>query len=113
LLADTFQPLRQSLRFDIRKGLPIYSRRTLIGSHQFIGMDQNVLAVHLVVKQVEAVLRFVLRLAIQLDLKFPDTTWCCQTHRQSPSFPASQAHQQARALCSASITWPQRSYDPL
>ena len=76
-------------------------------------MGQNVLAVYLVVKQVEALFRFVLRLTIQLDLKFSDTTWCCQTHRQSPSFPLSQAHQQARALCSASITRPQRSYDPL
>src|ERR1039458_5321611 len=76
-------------------------------------MGQNVLAVYLVVKQVEALFRFVLRLTIQLDLSRSDTTWCCQTHRQSPSFPLSQAHQPARALCSASITRPQRSYDPL
>src|SRR6266849_8827662 len=28
--------------------------------------------------------RLVLRLAVQLDLKFPDLTRCCETHRQSP-----------------------------
>jgi len=53
------------------------------------------------------------RLLLGLKGTMSDTPWCCQTHRQSPSFRPSQAHQQARALCSASITRPQRSYDPL
>ena len=53
------------------------------------------------------------RLLLGLKGTMSDTPWCCQTHRQSPSFRPSQAHQQARALCSASITRPQRSYAPL
>src|SRR6516162_9085601 len=32
--------------------------------------------------------KLVLRLAIQLHLKFPDLTRCCQTHRQSPFLPS-------------------------
>jgi len=38
----------------------------------------------LIAEQAEAVSWLVLRLAIQLDLKFPYLTRCCQTHRQSP-----------------------------
>jgi hypothetical protein len=48
-------------------------------------MSQDVLPVDLVVKDIEAVSWFVLRLAIQLDLEFSNLTGCCQTHRQSPS----------------------------
>src|SRR5215468_1639356 len=55
----------------------------------------------------------VLRLAIQLDLKFPDLTRCCQTHRQSPLLPSFTSTPEVRALSSASITRPHRSYGPL
>src|SRR6516225_10576269 len=51
-------------------------------------MGQDVLTIDLVVEHVEAVSRLVLRLAIQLDLKFPYLTRCCQTHRQSPLLPS-------------------------
>src|SRR6516225_6294603 len=51
-------------------------------------MGQDVLTIDLVVEHVEAVSRLVLRLAIQLDLKFPYLTRCCQTHRQSPFLPS-------------------------
>src|SRR5215813_15592590 len=76
-------------------------------------MGQNVLAINLVVEHVEAVSRLVLRLAIQLDLKFPNLTRCCQTHRQSPLLPSFTSTPEVRALSSAGITRPPRSYGPL
>src|SRR5262249_28381005 len=57
--------------------------------------------------------RLVLRLAIQLDLKFPYLTRCCQTHRQSPLLPSFTSTPEVRALSSAGITRPHRSYSPL
>src|SRR3954468_15488331 len=76
-------------------------------------MRQNVLSVYLVVQQVEAVSRFVLRLAIQLDLKFPNVTRCCQTHRQSPHLSSFTSTPEVRVLSSAGVTRPQWSYNPL
>jgi len=57
--------------------------------------------------------KLVLRLAIQLDLKFPYLTRCCQTHRQSPLLPFFTSTPEVRALSSAGITRPHRSYGPL
>src|ERR1039458_9540580 len=69
----------------------------MIGARQFVGMVQNILSIHLVVELIEPEFRLVLRLAIQLDLKFPYLTRRCQAHRQSPllsslhrRYPASQ-----------------------
>src|SRR5215831_15271032 len=76
-------------------------------------MGQNVLSPDLVVEHVEAVSRLVLRLAIQLDLKFPYLTRCCQTHRQSPLLPSFTSTPEVRALSSAGITRLHRSYGPL
>src|SRR5215831_11048371 len=76
-------------------------------------MRQNVLSVDLVVQQVEAIFRFVLRLAIQLDLKFPDVARCCQTHRQSPPLSSFTSTPEVRALSSAGVTRPHWSYSPL
>src|SRR5262252_2579519 len=76
-------------------------------------MGQDVLTIDLVVEHVEAVSRLVLRLAIQLDLKFPYLTRCSQTHRQSPLLPFFTSAPEVRALSSAGITRPHRSYDPL
>src|SRR5262249_189172 len=76
-------------------------------------MGQNVLAIDLVVEHVEAVSRLVLRLAIQLDLKFPNLTRCCQTHRQSPLLPSFTSTPEVRALSSTGITRLHPSYDPL
>src|SRR5262249_3037633 len=50
-----------------------------------IAAPQNVLAVNLVVEQVEAERRLRLRLTIQLSLKGPDRDRFCKAHRQSPS----------------------------
>src|SRR5215471_1927872 len=95
------------------EGLSIYPRRALVGSRLCIGMGQNVLTIDLVVEHVEAVSRLVLRLAIQLDLKFPDLTRCCQTHRQSPLLASFTSTPEVRALSSAGITRPHRSSSPL
>ena len=113
LLSDTGQPLSDAFPLDRLEALPIHSRRALIGPHQLIGMGQNILAVHLVVEQVEAVSRFVLRLTIQLDRKFPNLARCCQTHRQSPHPFSFTSTPEAGALSSASVTRHHRSYDPL
>src|SRR5260370_21565100 len=66
-----------------------------------------------VIQQVEAISRFVLRLAIQLDLKFPNVARCCQTHRQSPHLSSFTSTPEVRVLSSASVTRPQWSYNPL
>jgi hypothetical protein len=57
--------------------------------------------------------KLVLRLAIQLVLKFSDLTRCCQTHRQSPLLPSFTSTPEVRALSSAGITRHLRSYGPL
>src|SRR5215472_3467011 len=72
-------------------------------------MGQNVLSPDLVVEHVEAVPRLVLRLAIQLDLKFPYLTRCCQTHRQSPLLPSFTSTPEVRVLSSTGITRLHRS----
>src|SRR5882672_12321246 len=76
-------------------------------------MVQNIFAIHVVVELIEAKSRLVLRLAIQLDLKFPYLTRCCQTHRQSPLLPSFTSTPEVRALSSPAITRPPRSYGPL
>src|SRR5262245_24937858 len=76
-------------------------------------MGQNVFSIDLVVQQVESILRFVLRLAIQLDLKFPNVARCCQTHRQSPHLSSFTSTPEVRALSSTGITRLHRSYSPL
>src|SRR5262249_14274226 len=110
LLSDAGQPLPQSCRLNPFERLSIYSRRALVDSRPFVGVDQYVLAIDLVVEHVEAVSRLVLRLAIQLDLKFPYLTRCCETHRQSPLLPSFTSTPEVRALSSAGITRPHRSY---
>src|ERR1019366_5932980 len=111
-LPDAGQPLPQTPRFDFREALSIHPGRSLVGARQFVGMAQNVFPVNLVVEHVEAVSRLVLRLAIQLDLKFPDLARCCQTHRQSPSLPSFTSTPEVRTLSSAGVTRPHRSYGP-
>ena len=76
-------------------------------------MGQDVVAMDLVVEQIEAVRRFRLRLAIQLPLKGPDAHWCCQAHRQSPILVFVRSAPEVRALPSAGITRPQQYYDPV
>jgi hypothetical protein len=63
--------------------------------------------------QIETIFRFVLRLAIQLDLKFPNLARCCQTHRQSPYLSSFTSTPEVRALSSAGVTRPHQSYGPL
>src|SRR5215831_4175920 len=75
-------------------------------------MGQNVLSPDLVVEHVEAVSRLILRLAIQLDLKFPYLTRRCQTHRQSPflpsfpSTPRSMGPSLRRHYPTSQVIWP-------
>src|SRR4029077_17931899 len=57
--------------------------------------------------------RLVPGLAISRALKFPGLTRCCQTHRQSPLLPSFTSTPEVRALSSAGITRPHRSYGPL
>src|ERR1700716_2170123 len=84
-LAQASQPPLQARRLDLGKGHSVPARRARICSGQRIGVAQDVLAVNLVVEQVEAEGRLRLRLTVQLSLKGPDRCRCCQAHRQSPS----------------------------
>src|ERR1035437_2858100 len=76
----------------------------MIGSCQFVGMVQNVFAIHLVIELIEPEFRLVLRLAIQLDLKFPYLTRRCHAHRQSPLLSSFSSTPEARALPSTGVT---------
>src|SRR5947208_7281927 len=76
-------------------------------------MGQNVFPVHLVVEQVETVVRFFLRFLVQLPLKHPDFYWCFQTHRQSPLLSFFKSTSEVRVLPSTGITRHQRYCDPL
>src|SRR5580698_1824882 len=113
VLSDVVQPFLQPQRFDSPEGLPIHTRRALIGLHQCISMGQNVLSVHLVVEQVETVVRLSLRLLVQLPLKHPDLYWCFQAHRQSPLLSFFKSTSEVRVLPSAGITRHPRYRDPL
>src|SRR5208337_737357 len=113
LLPDLGQPLPQSSRFDLRKGLPIHARSAPVELHQFVGVVENIFAVDFVVEQVEAVVRFLLRLAIQLPLKRPDLIWCFQAHRQSPHLGSFESAPEARVLPSTGVARLRRYYDPL
>src|SRR5258708_34067777 len=66
-------------------------------------MVQYVLAVHLVVELIETESRLVLRLSIQLDLKFPYLARPCQAHRQSPLLSSFTSTPEVRALPSTGI----------
>jgi hypothetical protein len=58
--------------------------------------------------------RSFLRLATQLSLKDPDHSRCLQAHRANHRHLAFfESTPEVRALCSAGITRPQRSYDPV
>src|SRR5208337_188177 len=112
LLPDLGQPLPQSFRFDLRQGLPIHPCRAPVGLHQFVGVVENVLSVDFVVEQVEAVFRFLLRLAIQLPLKRPDLARCFQTHRQSSHLGFFESAPEVRVLPSTGVARLRRYYDP-
>src|SRR6266511_563962 len=84
-LTQTCQPPVYSRGFDLREGHLIHARRSRIGVGQRIGMTQDIFSAKLVVEHVEAEGRLRLRLTIQLSLKAPDPSRCCQAHHQSPS----------------------------
>src|SRR4051794_41679676 len=95
-----------------RTELPcVHAWRALVGARQIVGVAQDVLAADLVVEQVEAERRLVLRLEIELPLKLPDTVRCCQAHRQSPILGSVASAPEARVLPSADITRHRRYYD--
>ena len=50
---------------------------------------------------------------VQVPRKPPDALWCCQAHRQSPILSLFESAPEVRALSSAGITRPHRSYDPV
>src|SRR4030088_1930533 len=62
-----------------------HARCSRVGAGQRIGMTQDVFSANLVVERIGAEGRLRLRLTIQLSLKAPDPSRCCQAHRQSPS----------------------------
>src|SRR5262249_26173220 len=83
LFPDPGQPLIQPRGFDLCESHPVHSRRAKVGFRQPIGVPQNVRSPDLVVEQVEAEIRFRLRLEIELLLKVPDVIRRFEAHRQS------------------------------
>ena len=66
LISDTGQPLLSPFGLDLFEALTVYSWRALVGLRQIVGIDQNVLAIDLVIEQIEALFRLFLGLPIQL-----------------------------------------------
>src|SRR5271169_143421 len=83
-LTQARQPCVQALRLDLCERHPVHPGRTRIGAGKPVGVAEDVLAVDLVVEQVEAERRLRLRLTIKLPLKGPDLIGCFEAHRQSP-----------------------------
>src|SRR6516164_11240254 len=90
LFPDPGQPLIQPRGFDLCESHPVHSRRAKVGFRQPIGVPQNIGSPDLVVEQVEAEVRFRLRLEIELLLKVPDVIRRFEAHRQRavPTTPA-------------------------
>ena len=103
----------QARRLDLREGHPVHARRTRIGAGQRIGVTQNVFAINLVVEHVEAEGRLRLRLAIELSLKAPDLLGVARLIANHLHLTIFESTPEVRVLCSAGITRPQRSYDPV
>jgi hypothetical protein len=72
LFPDPGQPLVQPCGFDLCESHPVHPRHAEVGFRQPIGVPQNVRSPDLVVEQVEAEVRFRLRLEIELLLKVYD-----------------------------------------
>ena len=114
LLPEPGQPLLQPRRLDRRERHPVHARRALVGARQVVGVAQDVRAADLVVEQVEAERRLLLRLAIQLPLKRPDLLQVLPG--SSPITATSSVFEstpEVRALPSTGITRLRRYYDPL
>src|SRR5438132_2481453 len=109
----TRQPDLQTRRLDLPKAHPVHARSTRVATGQPVGVAQDIFATDLLVEHVEAESRLRLRLAVQLSLQGPDLLRCYQAHRQSPSPHRFESAPEVRALCSAGIARPRRSYDPV
>src|SRR5260370_13860567 len=75
-------------------------------------MGQKIFPVHLVVEQVETMVRLFLRFWVQLPRKHPDLQWCFQAHRQSPLLSFFKSTSEVRVLSSTGVTRLPRSYYP-
>ena len=80
LLSEPSQPLPHAPRLDVRKSLPVHARRSTVGTAQPPRVFEDVLAPHLVVEQVEAVVGLPLRLLVKLPPKTPDLLGRLQAH---------------------------------
>src|SRR5712691_1216284 len=76
-------------------------------------MSQNVGAVHLVVEQVETVVRFLLGLEAQLVLQLPKLVRSCQAHTNLRLLPCFPSTSKVRLLPSPGVTRLPRYYEPL
>src|SRR5271166_5613619 len=113
VLAQARQPRLHAKRLNLLEGRPVHPRCARIGAGQRIGVPKVVIAADLVVEDVEAESGLRLRLTIELSLKVPDLFGRFEAHRQSPPPRRLRKRSEARALSSAGITRPHRSYDPV
>jgi hypothetical protein len=77
LLRQFVQPLRHSVPFDVLKRLAIYAGCSAIGFAAFVGENQNVLSVHLVVQSIEAKVGRSLRFVVQRRLQLLNAWGSC------------------------------------
>ena len=71
------QPPLHPIRFDIRKLLPVHTRRALVGAALRISMGQDIVAADLVVQGLEAIARLCLRFRVQRRLQLLNTLRSC------------------------------------
>ena len=112
-LPDAREPLLQSVRLDISKGLSIQPRCAAVGPRHAESMIKDVLPIYLVVQKVEAKPRLRLRLEIQLSLEVPDLIWCFQAQCQSPHLTSVESTPEARPLPSILFPGNLWYYEPL
>src|SRR5207249_11331480 len=74
------QPPPDAVRLDVLEAFAVHTRGPAVGSAASIGVVQHVLAVHLVVQQVEPVAGRFLRFGAQRLLKLPSLLWRLQAH---------------------------------
>ena len=84
VLSQRREPRFHAGRVDVLETHPVHTGGSARRARQSIGMGEDVLAVHLVVQQIEPVLGLLLRLHVQLPLPPPNAVGSLQAHANLP-----------------------------
>src|SRR4051812_26465452 len=101
---DAVQPGFQPVRLDHRERHPVHPWGSFVRAGQGVGMPEHVVAMDLVVEQIEAEGRLRLRLEIELSLKRPDPLRCCRLIANHPSSASSKAPQKSGSFPPPALT---------